>query len=194
MTLTAVLFVGGESRRMGVDKATLSCGGELLWSRQLRILRELKPETILVSAKARPDWCPPGIETVVDEFPSRGPVSGLAATLKWARTSHLLALAIDLPRVERAHLQCLWLRAKEGVGVLPSLNGTLQPLCAIYPVNPEVRETSTFALQGQDFSLRTFASELTRRNLLEVLHVAPVDAANYINVNTPLEWVQAITF
>jgi len=32
MTLTAVLFVGGRSRRMGADKATLDIVGErMLW-------------------------------------------------------------------------------------------------------------------------------------------------------------------
>src|SRR5437867_2135004 len=96
-TLTAVLFAGGESRRMGADKAMLEIGGEPLWARQLRRLRELQPERILISARSKPAWCPAEIETVLDEPPSRGPLSGLAAALKIIQTTHLLALAIDLP-------------------------------------------------------------------------------------------------
>lgn len=98
-TLTAVLLAGGESQRMGRDKATLILDGEPLWSRQLRILRELQPEKMLISARARPAWCPPEIETVLDAPPSRGPLSGLAAALKRIETTHLLALAIDVPQM-----------------------------------------------------------------------------------------------
>ena len=93
MTLTAVLFAGGEARRLGADKATLLWEGEPLWSRQLRTLRELAPEKILISARTKPAWCPPEIETVLDEPPARGPLSGIVAALKKMETTHLLALA-----------------------------------------------------------------------------------------------------
>jgi len=61
-TLTAVLFVGGAARRMGTDKASPLWQGEPLWSRQLRTLRELQPQKILISARTRPDWCPAAVE------------------------------------------------------------------------------------------------------------------------------------
>src|SRR6185312_15889507 len=98
-TLTAVLFVGGLSRRMGEDKATLQFDGEPLWVRQVQLLRELKPDVLWISARARPIWCPSEIEVIADEPPSRGPLSGLAAALRKIQTSHLLALAIDMPRM-----------------------------------------------------------------------------------------------
>jgi len=99
MTLTAVLFVGGRSRRMGADKATLEIAGEPLWRKQIKLLRELQPQSLCISARERPAWCPLEIEAVLDDPPSRGPLSGLAAALRRLRTSHLLALAIDLPRM-----------------------------------------------------------------------------------------------
>jgi molybdopterin-guanine dinucleotide biosynthesis protein A len=72
MTLTAVLFTGGLSRRMGVDKATMQIEGEPLWTRQLRILRELRPDSLWISARSRPEWCSPEIEVILDGPPSRG--------------------------------------------------------------------------------------------------------------------------
>jgi molybdopterin-guanine dinucleotide biosynthesis protein A len=38
MTLTAVLLAGGESRRMGRDKAAIVFRGQLLWQRQIELL------------------------------------------------------------------------------------------------------------------------------------------------------------
>ncbi|HEY2139818.1 MAG TPA: nucleotidyltransferase family protein, partial [Chthoniobacterales bacterium] len=50
-TLSAVLLAGGESRRMGRDKATIQFNGCPLWERQLEIVRALNPDTIFVSAR-----------------------------------------------------------------------------------------------------------------------------------------------
>ena len=133
MTFTALLLAGGESRRMGADKATLIVGGEPLWSRQLSLLRELHPEALWVSARNRPRWCPPDVEVVLDIPPSYGPLSGLSAALRQLRTTHLIALAVDLPRMTSAHLRHLQSLASPGCGVIPRNEGWFEPLCAIYP-------------------------------------------------------------
>ena len=46
MKISAVLLAGGESRRMGKDKATLFFGGKPLWQIQLELLRKLEPSEI----------------------------------------------------------------------------------------------------------------------------------------------------
>ena len=107
MTLTAVLLAGGESRRMGTEKATIVFNGEPLWLRQIKLLRYLEPEEILVSARAERSWRPPDTELVLDQTPSRGPISGLTAALARTRTSHLVALGVDMPFVTAAQLRDL---------------------------------------------------------------------------------------
>ena len=185
MTLTAVLFTGGESRRMGVDKATLLVAGEPLWTRQLRILRELKPEKILISARTRPAWCPPEIEVVLDEPPSRGPLSGLAAALKRIQTTHLLALAVDLPRMEAEHLQKLWNQAAVDCGVIPVLGGEPEPLCAVYPGGAASLNLAEELLAGRDFSLRSVTGGLIARQRMTVMEVSDLERHCYLNTNTP---------
>src|ERR1035437_8196093 len=120
LTLTAVLFVGGESRRMGTDKATMMIAGKSLWMRQLQTLRSMIPDNLLISARTRPAWTPYDIEVVLDEPPSQGPLIGLVAALKVIKTTHLLALAIDLPEMTTEHLQRLWQLASENAGIMPN--------------------------------------------------------------------------
>ena len=122
MNITAVLLAGGESRRMGKDKATILLRGKPLWQIQLKLLRKLEPEEILISARADPSWRPDDAQFVPDDPPSRGPLSGLAASMVKMRTTYVLALAIDLPFMSQNYLRYLCDQIEPGVGVLPKLD------------------------------------------------------------------------
>jgi molybdopterin-guanine dinucleotide biosynthesis protein A len=184
-TLTAVLFAGGESRRMGADKAAVILDGEPLWARQLRTLRGLGPEKVLISARAKPAWSPPEMEVILDEPPSRGPLSGLAATLRNIRTTHLLALAIDLPQMTASHLNKLWTLARPGIGVVPRNGEFFEPLSAIYPV--EGLSAAEDSLADADVSLHGYIRKLAARKQVRFHPISQGEAANYRNANTPEE-------
>ncbi len=92
---------------MGKDKATMLFRGQALWKIQLDLLRKLKPEEIFISARNDPRWRPADVKFVADEAPSRGPLSGIAATLDEMRSTHLLALAIDMPFMNESYLRSL---------------------------------------------------------------------------------------
>ncbi len=190
MTLTALLLAGGLSQRMGADKATLSFSGEPLWARQLRLLRDLKPDALWVSARTRPTWCPPDIETIFDLPPSSGPLSGLAAALCQLQTSHLLALAIDLPQMNLNLLQQLCTLAQPGCGVVPLHNQHFEPLCAIYP--REALEPAETAMAHGQFSLQHLCRDLLSKELVRSYPVPSAEAALFQNVNTPEEFSRCI--
>lgn len=189
MTLTAVLFVGGLSRRMGVDKATLEIAGKPLWAKQINLLRELQPQAIWVSARARPAWCPAEIEGVIDTPPSRGPLSGLAAALQRLQTTHLLALAIDLPRMTVDELRTLFALAQPGCGVMPTNGDYFEPLCAIYPV--EATAVAIDALAGRDVSLQKFSQALLSLNRVRTHALSEIEKSLFLNANSPND-LQAI--
>ena len=182
-SFTTVLFVGGESRRMGADKATLIFEGEPLWARQLATLRKLSPEKILVSARTKPPWCPPEIEMVLDAPPSRGPLSGLAAALKKITTTHLFALAVDLPLMTADHLCWLQSQIDSGVGVMPVLRGHCEPLGAIYPL--ESSRLAQSALSGDDVSMNSFIAKLRQKKMLRDCAIEAGRAKFYRNANAP---------
>lgn len=183
MTFSGVLLAGGESRRMGRDKATITIGGEPLWQRQIALLRTIEPAEVLVSARAQPAWLPAQTKLVLDEPPSRGPLSGLALALDRMRTTHLLALAVDLPLMTAPHLQFLCRLVTEARGVLPMIGERAEPLAAIYP--REVAAEFSAALSGTDYSLQRLSRNLVQAGKLLRYEIPEQQHLLYRNVNAP---------
>jgi molybdopterin-guanine dinucleotide biosynthesis protein A len=179
--LSAVLLAGGESRRMGRDKATLTYKDRPLWQNQLDLLRKLQPAELFISARSDPAWRPVEVTFVPDVPPSRGPVSGVAAALGRMSGTHLLTLAVDMPLMTEACLHCLWEKAESGCGVLPMIGGRAEPLAAIYPA--DVLSSFTRVLAGNDFALQSLNAELVRMNKMAVIPIRPEENRLFWNMN-----------
>ena len=183
MSLSAVLLAGGESRRMGRDKATMEWLGRPLWEWQLEKLGALRPDKIFLSVRSEVPWCPNNLELILDDPPSRGPLSGLAATLGAIETDYLLVLAVDMPLMTAEHLQRVCGLVENGVGIVPMIDGAAEPLASIYPKDAHgiFRE----ALQGEDFSLQRVAAKLIELKKLRAMTVSNLDRNLYRNINEP---------
>ena len=183
MNISAVLFAGGESRRMGQDKATLVFHGKSLWEIQLDLLRKLRPREIFLSARSDPVWRPADVHFVPDQAPSRGPLGGLAATLSRIRTDHLLALAIDMPLMTEDFLRSLCEVIKPACGAVPMIGDRAEPLAAIYPKDADSDVIA--ALFGPDFSLQSLAKKLIAAGKLRLVSVSKNEENYFRNLNKP---------
>jgi molybdopterin-guanine dinucleotide biosynthesis protein A len=183
MTLTAVLLAGGDSRRMGRDKATIVFRGEPLWQRQIELLRDLQPERIFLSVRREPAWLPIETELLLDEPPFRGPLGGLTKALERMPTSHLVVLAVDMPFMTSEQMRTLWGMATIGCGVLPMIGDRAEPLAAIYP--REAGGDLAAALASDDFSLQRLSRSLVQQGRLRVFQVPPEESECYRSVNEP---------
>jgi molybdenum cofactor guanylyltransferase len=186
MNISAVLLAGGQSRRMGRDKATILFRGKPLWQIQLDLLHKLQPAEIFVSARTDPAWRPPDVTFVPDEPPSRGPLSGVTTTLARIRSSHLLVLAIDMPFMTEKHLRYLCDQIEPGRGVLSMIGDRAEPLAAIYPI--EARVDFINALSRVDFSMQTLTNQLVKMGMLRVIRVTEEEQRFYRNLNEPDDW------
>ena len=181
MNISAMLLAGGESRRMGQEKATLIFRGKPLWQIQLDLLCKLEPEEVFVSARSDPAWRPAGVQFVSDERPSRGPLSGLSATLPRIRTDHLLALAVDMPLMSENYLRLLCKLIEPGRGVLPMIGDHAEPLGAIYPKGAGIDFIA--ALSGSDFSLQSLTKKLVEIGKLNLVNVLEEEGKFFRNFN-----------
>ncbi|HEX4629929.1 MAG TPA: molybdenum cofactor guanylyltransferase [Chthoniobacterales bacterium] len=183
MTLSALLLAGGESSRMGRDKATIEVDGRPLWERQLEMLRDLRADKTFVSARSAPSWLPDTVELLVDDEPSRGPLSGLTKGLTAMQTTHLLVLAVDMPFMTAGELRNLLECAKDGCGVVPTIADRAEPLAAIYPA--EATTDFQAALRGSVSSLQPLVRKLAATGKIMLSPLSTEAARLYRSVNEP---------
>lgn len=189
MTVAAVLLAGGDSRRMGRDKATMLVRGERLWKRQLQLIAQLQPTVVFISARRDPPWRPHDTFFVADAAPSRGPLSGLAATLQVMAATHLLAVAIDMPHMPVSYLKLLLSYARPAIGVIPRIGDRAEPLAAVYP--KEAASDFADALRGRRWSLQQVATKVVAAQKMTWLPVGKNEERFFANINTPTDLVAA---
>lgn len=183
LSFSAVLLAAGRSSRMGSDKALLSSGGEPLWRRQLAVLQQAGAAEIFLSVRADQTWVPEGFSVVRDPVEDAGPLAGIAAALARCRHSHLIVLAVDLPRVEAAWFQRLAECCASGVGAAGRGEQFFEPLAAIYP--REISPLVDAALAAQNFSLQHLIRAAGDR--MRACPLSPAEAATLVNWNSPAD-------
>ena len=139
---TAIIMAGGDSRRMGRDKALLEIEGETMIS---RIARQLKPsfKRLLISAANANAFDFLGINVVPDEAPGAGPLMALVSALEKSETDINFVMPCDIPDPPQHLIARLLREARDADIVVPVTEaGELEPLFAVYhkSVLPSARE------------------------------------------------------
>lgn len=137
-TLGGFVLAGGESTRMGRDKALLELGGEPLLVRTARLVGAVVGKQAVVIGPAVL-YRNLKLAVVEDDWPGAGPLGGIATALRVSQAEWNLVVACDLPYLTQTWLEFLAARARQSRAdaVLPiNFNGA-EPLCAMYHKNCE---------------------------------------------------------
>jgi molybdopterin-guanine dinucleotide biosynthesis protein A len=129
--MTGIVLSGGENRRMGTDKAFLKVAGVPLIEHVLRSLKTVFHDLIIVTNT--PDLYTDYRVTVVpDAFNMRGPLTGIYSGLMRSSTEYNFVVACDMPYLNTALISYMAGLAEGHDIVVPSINGLLEPLHAVY--------------------------------------------------------------
>jgi len=134
--LRGLVLAGGQSRRMGSDKASLQVSGRTLLDRSVALVQ---PFVTSVHVAIRPDQAADQLrrrfDVLLDVPGHEGPVAALVAASLHDPDSAWLVLACDMPAVEAAALEALVLARDPGRGGTAwrsADRGLPEPLCAIW--------------------------------------------------------------
>ncbi len=126
---TAIILAGGDSRRMGRDKATLLFAGQTLMQTVMATMQQLFPVTLVSVRQIRPEISLP---QVCDTQDNGGPLTGLVTTLSRIATPWAFVVGCDMPFVSPALIEQLAANRAQQQAIIPVVHGQLQPLAAFY--------------------------------------------------------------
>jgi molybdenum cofactor guanylyltransferase len=183
VNLSAVILAGGESRRMGRDKAWVEFDGQPLILRALSAVRDSGIKEVFISGRAGSDYSALGCPLLFDREPGCGPLAGIERALEVTEASLLLVLAVDLPWMTAAFFRKLAERCDPLTGVVPKLRGQLEPLAGIYPKRCQliVRD----CLRRGRRAVREFADACRRERAVRIFVVPQAELGCFQNWNRP---------
>ena len=175
------VLVGGNSSRMGQDKASLPFRGKTLVEHVASVVGEAAGSVTLVGAPER--YRSLGFAILPDSRPGAGPLAGIDTALAASTAEWNLMAACDMPVISAAFLKSLLTEAESSGAdcLIPSgPSGLPEPLCAVYHTR-----------------CRTAVHAALERNVRKVmdglagLRIATLCVSEpdwFRNVNTPDEW------
>jgi len=189
--LRPCLLSGGDSRRMGQDKALLPHpeGGTWL-ERQLRLLGSLgEPVTLLTRHSSHLELAAGltrqgqlRIHPVPEQAPQQGPLLALQRLFERNPGCQLLLCPVDMPWLGEASLRLLLQASAEHSGIVLAHDGArAQPLLGIYPATAQRRSDLRRFLDSGERRLQTWLAQ-------EKSHQIALPADQLRNCNYPADW------
>ncbi|MDO9010496.1 MAG: molybdenum cofactor guanylyltransferase [Gallionella sp.] len=184
---TALILAGGESSRMGQDKANLLLGEHTLLQRVAAIVQPLFRDVIVSVRQPRAEC---NFPQVSDDPAHAGPLAGLAAGLARAETAWVFAVACDMPFITPQLIARLAGFREGADAVVPVVQEHPQPLAAFYATRSLGVLQDCLAGSGKR-SLREFLARLEVCYVDEA-EMQAADLCSFFDLDTPQDVALAI--
>lgn len=186
--ITGLILAGGQSRRMGRNKALLPLHGRPLIE---HAIEHLQPQVsqVLISTNT-PLPLPTELVQIADSLDDAGPLAGVLAGLQWLQAHStrewLLTVAVDTPFFPQDLTRQLWQARQPGEMIVSACSGDrVHPACSLWHVS--IMEALNHYLQTeQQRRVLGFIAGQTHRQV----DFAIGDTDPFCNINTPADWQQ----
>ncbi|MDZ5713302.1 molybdenum cofactor guanylyltransferase [Jeotgalibacillus haloalkalitolerans] len=185
MKIKGAVMAGGESRRFGRPKAFATWEDSRFYERAVDALAPICNDVVLSVREDQLNDFPGFSGKLVTDLPpyeSCGPLGGLFALMTKTDAEVIITLPCDMPLFEKEDAEKLlnfFSSQKDIQALIPSVNGKLQPLSAVYSGSclPVIKAQ----LEEGDFRMRSFFEQV---NWLEVPHTGlGISEAAFSNIN-----------
>jgi molybdopterin-guanine dinucleotide biosynthesis protein A len=194
LPLSAAALAGGQSRRMGTDKALLPlvAGGQPMLGLVIDRLSAVADDVLIV-ANEHERYASFGTRVVPDLHPDVGALGGIQAAITWSAHEHCLVTACDMPFLSLPLLQRMVSEPRDYDVLVPLIPGesrqradglVFQTLHAIYSKRclPFIEKRIS---EGKKQVIGFFEDVLVRTLDAEEIARWDPDLRSFFNANTP---------
>lgn len=131
MNISCAILAGGQSKRMGQDKATLRVGDMGLIERVYTIVNDVFDDILVVSSLHKKIQGVP-VPVIGDALPHGGSLVGIISALLYARTPYVFVVACDMPFLDPEFIRTMVGQVSGEDILVPKGIAGYEPLHAIY--------------------------------------------------------------
>jgi molybdenum cofactor guanylyltransferase len=183
LPLSAIIQAGGQSRRMGRDKALIDFQGQPIIAHVIETLRALSDDIVIVSNRSDL-YSSFGARVAPDFDPPCGPLGGLAAGLQAVKADLAIVVACDMPFLKVNLLRWLIELADGYDAVVPQSGAEYEPLHAVY--RRECYRPIVQRIERGERRVISFFADVRLRPVPEAeWRVIDPAGRSLINLNTP---------
>ncbi len=191
---SGIILAGGQSRRLGRDKAVENVGGQPLIQRVIQRLSQVTSEIVVVVAdqtQADRFTLDQGQRVAQDLYPGKGSLGGIFSGLTAARQEWSLVVACDMPFLNLDLLRHLISRREGFDAVVPVLEDRPEPTHALY--SKACLLPMEQRLKADDLKISRFYDQV-RVDYVPEKDIAPLDPdyLSFFNVNSPPDLDKAL--
>lgn len=185
--VTAIILAGGQSSRMGTNKALLTINGQTVIEQIVAECKKITDNVLIVTNRFS-DYKFLHLPMVEDKEKGKGPLAGIQAGLSAVSTEKTIVIACDMPFISTKVALALLDELTSYDACIPEINDQLHPLFAAYRKSclPAVNESLA---EGQ-LRIRQFLSKVHVKIKTENELPSYLDQA-FFNMNNPEEYEKA---
>lgn len=129
--ITGIILAGGQSSRMGTNKALLKIGDRTVIEIMARLMESLF-ESVIISTNTLNEYSFLNCPLVEDKYKNAGPLGGIHASLLQSATERNFVISCDLPLMSKEMIEYFVEYRTEKDILISRAAGYLQPLVGIY--------------------------------------------------------------
>ncbi|MEO5951071.1 MAG: molybdenum cofactor guanylyltransferase [Chloroflexia bacterium] len=195
----AAILAGGESRRMGRNKALLRLAheGKTVIEMVVARLAEAGFDTPILISNDLDNYAFLNIQTLPDEIPNIGPIGGILTALQYSAQERMLVVACDMPFLNPSLLLYMATLPGEYDALAPAWSDRegmrrIEPLHTIYSKSaiPVIKQR----INESKLRMTALLGALNTKYITEE-EIREYDPTlkSFQNINTPDEWVRLLS-
>ncbi|HPE76143.1 MAG TPA: molybdenum cofactor guanylyltransferase [Draconibacterium sp.] len=167
MQITGIILSGGQSKRMGTDKALIHINEKTLLDNAIDICSNFF-SPILISSNHR-NHEKTGYKVIPDEIINCGPMGGIYSSLKQSVTDWNFVMSVDAAFVETEFIKYIISETGDFDAIIPIHQNGKEPLIALY-------HKDSLAEMKKMLDLGNFKIQ----NLLNLINTRYVDSQDFV--------------
>ena len=181
INMTGAILAGGQSRRMGFNKAFISTGEGAIIERTVRLISSVFKESFIVANDAA-IYKGLGLPVYTDIISGAGSLGGIYTAIFHSGNNYTFVVACDMPYLDEACVRAVAERTGKAGSVAPFIGGMLHPMHAAY--SKRCLTVIEKHIKAGDLMINTLLDEIDTLRLTEDDFPGLPIARSVENVNT----------